>query len=210
VNDLTRASATGTASGSTTGSATVVTQSPPMPPVELPPLPDRFAPQVAAELGWDGTVLQPMTVLGRRVIIVAELLPDVHLDRLLGGWGPVTDRLSVTMWTWPELAGTAPEPAVRIRGVIASARHWRTALIAATPFAALAPTALLLPPGPAREPDCLAQADFYGASVVATADRDRVDLVQQGRRGRLATAGSSTISRWVHEVVYERLVAELG
>jgi hypothetical protein len=180
-----------------------------MPPVELPPLPDRFAPQVATELGWDGTVLQPMTVLGRRVIMVAELLLDIHHDRTVRGWGPVTDRVSVATWEWPELAHTAPAPAVRIRGVIASARHWRTALIAATPFAGLAPTALLLPPGPAREPDCLAQADFYGASVVATADRDRVDLVQQGRRGRLATAGSTTISRWVHEVVYDRLVAEV-
>lgn len=187
-----------------------VTQSPPMPPVELPPLPDRFAPQVAAELGWQGAVLQPMTVLGRRVIMVAELLPEVHRDRCLRGWAPVTDRLSVAMWAWPELAGTAPEPAVRIRGVIASARHWRTALIAATPFAGLAPTALLLPPGPAREPHCLAQAEFYGAAVVATADRDRVDLVQPGRHGRLATAGSTTISRWVHEVVYDRLVAEVG
>ena len=198
MNDLTRAS------------ATAVTQSPPMPPVELPPLPDRFAPQVATELGWQGSVLQPMTVLGRRVIMVAELLADVHMERILSGWGPVTDRMSVAMWSWPELAETAPEPAVKIRGVIASARHWRTALIAATPFAGLAPTALLLPPRPAREQGCLVQAEFYGAAVVATADGDRVDLVQQGRRGRVATAGSTTISRWVHEVVYERLVAEVG
>lgn len=200
MNDLTRVSAPAS------------THSPPMPPVELPPLPDRFAPQVAAELGWDGTVLQPMTLLGRRVIIVAELLEDVHVDRVRRGWGPVTERLSVSMWSWPELAGTAPEPAVRIRGVIASARHWRTALTAASPFAGIAGTALLLPPGPAREPSCLVQASFYGAAVVATADLDRVDLVQPGRRGRIATATSvsTTITRWVHEVVYERLVAELG
>lgn len=197
MNDLTRVA------------TTAITQSPPMPPVELPPLPDRFAPQVAAELGWQGAVLPPMTVLGRRVIIVAELLPEVHRDRVLRGWGPVTDRLSVAMWSWPELAGEVPEPAVRICGVIASARHWRTALIAASPFAGLAPTALLLPPGPAREPACLIQAEFYGAAVVATADRDLVDLVQQGRRGRLATACSTTISRWVHEVVYDRVVAEV-
>jgi len=198
VNDLTHVS------------ATVVQQSPPMPPVELPPLPDRFAPQVAVELGWDGSVLQPMIVLGRRVIIVAELVEDIHRDRMRRGWGPVTDRMSVQTWAWPELAASAPDPAVRIRGVIASARHWRTALTSATPFAGMAATAMLLPPGPAREPGCLMQAEFYGAAVIATADRDRVDLVQPGRGGRLATAGSTTISRWVHEVVYERLVAELG
>jgi hypothetical protein len=188
-------------------------QSPPMPPVELPPMPDRFAPQVAVELGWDGCVLQPMTVLGRRVIIVAELVEDVHRDRVLRGWAPVIERMSVAMWTWPEYADDAPAPAVRINGVIASARHWRSALTAASPFAGIAGTALLLPPGPAREPKCLEQAEFYGAAVVATADRDRVDLVQPGRRGcrgRVATAVSTTISRWVHEVVYDRVLAESG
>jgi hypothetical protein len=197
VNDLTHVS-------------TTAPTPPQMPPVELPPLPDRFAPQVAAELGWEGAVLQPTVVLGRRVIVVAELLTEVHRERVLHGWRPVTDRLSVAMWSWPELAGTAPEPAVRIRGVIASARHWRTALTAATPFAGLAATAMLLPPAPAREQGCLTQAEFYGVAVVATADRDRVDLVQPGRHGRLATVGSTTISRWVHEVVYDRLIAEVG
>jgi hypothetical protein len=197
VNDLTRVSVT-------------ATTSPQMPPVELPPLPDRFAPQVAAELAWEGTVLQPMVVLGRRVIMVAELLTDVHSERVLRGWRPVTDRLSVAMWSWPELAGTAPEPAVQIHGVIASARHWRTALTAATPFAGLAATAMLLPPGPAREPVCLTQAEFYGVAVVATADGDRVDLVQPGQHGRLTNVDSTMISRWVHEVVYDRLIAEVG
>lgn len=209
MNDLTRvSSATAITEESTIPTGT---RRPPMPPVELPPLPDRFAPQVATELGWPGVVLQPMTVLGRRVIIVAELLEDVHHHRIMRGWGPVTDRMSVSMWTWPELAATAPEPAVRICGVIASARHWRTALTAATPFSGLAPTALLLPPVPARDSACLAQAEFYGAAVIATADRDRVDLVQSGRRGRVATVGTtSTITRWVHEVVYDRLIAEVG
>ncbi|HEY0637714.1 MAG TPA: hypothetical protein VGD67_08720 [Pseudonocardiaceae bacterium] len=192
----------------TSVSAAATQQAPPMPPVELPPLPDRFAPQVAAELGWGGTVLPPMVVLGRRVIIVAELLENVHRDRVLRGWDPVTDRVSVQTWAWPELAATAPDPAVRITGVIASARHWRTALTCAAPFVGISATAMLLPPGPARDAHCLSQAEFYGAAVVATAERDLVDLVQPGRGGRLATAGSTTITRWVHEVVYDRLVSE--
>jgi hypothetical protein len=122
----------------------------------------------------------------------------------------VTDRVSVATWSWPELADRAPLPAVRLSGVIASARHWRTALTQAAPFGTLAPTAMLLPPGPARDANCLAQAEFYGAAVVATADHDQVDLVQPGRRGRLATGTSSQISRWVHEVVYDRMVAALS
>lgn len=191
-------------------SASAPMRAPVMPPVELPPLPDHLAPQAAAELGWDGMVLPPMTLLGRRVVIVAELLVDVHFDRLAAGWGPVTDRMSVGMWSWPELASRAPEAAVLINGVLAPARHWRTALTCAAPFGGLAPTAMLLPPGPARDPDCLSQADYYGAAVLASADRDLVDLVQPGRTGRLATACSTTVSRWVYEVVYDRVLAELA
>jgi hypothetical protein len=181
-----------------------------MPPIELPPLPDHLAEEAAAALGWDGIVLPPMTLLGRRVVVVAELLVDVHFDRVATGWGPVTDRTSVATWSWPELAGRAPEPAVLISGVLAPARHWRTALTYVTPFGGLAPTAMLLPPGPARDIECLMHADHYGAAVLASADGDLVDLVQAGRSGRLATMCSMTICRWVYEIVYDRVLAELA
>jgi len=181
-----------------------------MPPVELAPLPDHLAEEAADVLGWDGMVLPPMTLLGRRVVVVAELLVDVHFDRTAAGWGPVTDRMSVATWSWPELAGRAPEPAVVISGVLAPARHWRTALTCAAPFGGLAPTAMLLPPGPARDQDCLLQADYYGAAVLASADGDLVDLVQRGRSGRLASVCSTTVSRWVYEVVYDRVLAGLA
>lgn len=192
----------------TSASATV--RPPVMPPVELPPLPDHLAEEAAAALGWDGIVLPPMTLLGRRVVVVAELLVDVHFDRLATGWGPVTDRVSVGTWSWPELAGRAPDPAVLISGVLAPARHWRTALTYVAPFGGLAPTAMLLPPGPARDPDCLMQADYYGAAVLASADGDLVDVVQAGRSSRLATICSTTTCRWVYEIVYDRVLAELA
>lgn len=191
-------------------SASAPMRTPVMPPVELPPLPDHLAEEAAAVLGWDGMVLPPMTVLGRRVVVVAELLVDVHFDRLAAGWGPVTDKLSVATWSWPELAGRAPEPAVLISGVLAPARHWRTALTCAAPFGGIAPTAMLLPPGPARDQDCLQQADYYGSAVLASADGDLVDLVQGGRSGRLATACSTTVCRWLYEVVYDRVLACLA
>jgi hypothetical protein len=192
----------------TSASATV--RPPVMPPVELPPLPDHLAEEAAAALGWDGIVLPPMTLLGRRVVVVAELLVDVHFDRLATGWGPVTDRLSVGTWSWPELAGRAPDSAVLISGVLAPARHWRTALTYVAPFGGLAPTAMLLPPGPARDLDCLMQADYYGAAVLASADGDLVDVVQAGRSSRLVTVCSTTTCRWVHEIVYDRVLAELA
>lgn len=190
--------------------ASAPVRTPVMPPVELPPLPDHLAEEAAAVLGWDGIVLPPMTLLGRRVVVVAELLVDVHFDRIAAGWAPVTDRMSVATWSWPELAGRAPEPAVLISGVLAPARHWRTALTCAAPFGGLAPTALLLPPVPARDQDCLMQADYYGCAVLASADRDLVDLVQPGRSGRLATACSTSVCRWVYEVIYDRVLSALA
>ena len=59
----------------------------------------------AARLGWHGTVLPPMTLLGRRVVVVAELLADAHAERICLGRGPVADRPTVATWVWPELAG---------------------------------------------------------------------------------------------------------
>src|SRR5262249_59138898 len=44
----------------------------------------------------------------------------------------------------PILEHLVPTPAVRLSGIIAPARHWRTGLTSAAPFAELCPTALLL------------------------------------------------------------------
>jgi hypothetical protein len=183
--------------------------------VEVLAAPDHAAPAAAAMLGWDGVVLPAGVLLGRRVAAVAELVPAAHEYRVGNGWGPVTDRLSVTTWTWPESTQQVPPVAVRLHGVIAPARHWRTGLAGAVPFAGLCPTAVLLPPDVARDAGCLRGADRYGPAVLATAglsdvDPDAVDLVQSGRSvpsspGVLAAGG-----RLVHELVYEQLLATVN
>ncbi|MQA15684.1 MAG: hypothetical protein GEV09_16430 [Pseudonocardiaceae bacterium] len=165
-------------------------------------------------LGWDGAVLPAAVLVGRRVVVVAELNRAAHEFRAATGWGPVTDRMSVATWSWPEMADRVPPAAVRLRGVIAPARHWRSGLAGAVPFTGLCATALLLPPGIARDTGCLRYADHYGCSVLATTaasdvDDDDVDVVRAGRPGPVGSAGSTTTSRWVHEVVYEQLLAEL-
>lgn len=173
--------------------------------------PDHLAGPAVRALGWDGVALPPTVLLGRRVVVVAEFDVDAHARRIAAGWGPVIDRVSVSTWAWPEMAELAPPPAVRLLGVLAPARHWRTGLTAVTPFAGLCPTAMLLPAHIGRAADCLTYAEHYGPSVVAAAgeydlDRDAVDVVHAGRSGPVMTVRGTTISRWVHELVYALLL----
>ncbi|MDQ2791993.1 MAG: hypothetical protein DLM60_07290 [Pseudonocardiales bacterium] len=182
--------------------------------VEVLSPPDHLAPAAVEALGWGGVVLPPMMVLGRRVIAVANLIVDVHERRISSGWGPVTDRVSVSTWNWPEMRTLAPTPAVQLSGIIAPARHWRTGLTGAAPFAGLCPTALLLPAHIARNVECLTHAEYYGPTVLAAAgphevDPDAVDVVHVGRTRVAAHTPPTATSRWVHEMVYDRMLALL-
>jgi hypothetical protein len=183
--------------------------------VEILAAPDHAAPAAAALLDWDGLVLPAGVLVGRRVAVVAELIPADHEQRVATGWGPVTDRITVTTWSWPESRQQVPPIAVRLRGVIAPARHWRTGLAGAVPFSGLCATAVLLPPDVARDVECLRRADQYGSSVLATAgmsdmDPEAVDLVQPGRPGAVRPVGLTAGGRLVHELVYEQLLATLN
>lgn len=173
--------------------------------------PEHLAAAAVAALGWDGVVLPSAALLGRRVVVVADLLEEIHEQRVVSGWGPVTDRMSVSTWDWPEMRQSVPPPAVRLRGVLAPARHWRTGLAGAVPFGGLCATALLLPAHIARDGECLAHAAHHGPTVVAAAgpgdiDPDAVDVVQPGRLGPSTAAPPDVVHRWVHEVVYDRML----
>ncbi|HEY6423894.1 MAG TPA: hypothetical protein VIY28_11720 [Pseudonocardiaceae bacterium] len=179
--------------------------------VEVLSAPDHLARTAVSALGWDGVVLPPTVLLGRRVVVVANLIGEVHEQRSAAGWGPVTDRVSVSTWNWPEMQHLVPPRAVTLCGVIAPARHWRTGLTGAAPFAALCPTALLLPAHIARNVECLRHAEDYGPAVLAAAgpydvDPDAVDIVHPGRPGPVLTTPPTSTSRWVHELIYDRLL----
>lgn len=175
--------------------------------IEVLCTPEHLAEAAVDALGWEGTVLPPAVLLRRRVVVVAELRTEVHEQRRACGWSPVTDRASVSTWEWPEMAGLAPPPAVWLRGILAPARHWRTGLAAAVPFFTLCPTALLLPSHIARDLRCLSYAAHYGPTVVAAAGRHDPEAVDVVQTGRTAPATSpNTISRWVHELVYDQLL----
>jgi hypothetical protein len=126
------------------------------------------------------------------------------------GVGPVTDRATVDTWTWPELAATAPAPAAEIIGVLAVARHWRTAMASAVPFARYGEAAMVLPSPAVLTEDyvanCLPRARVYGLGVV-TADPNAMIDIDLEARGERILLDEDPISRWVNEIVYKELLA---
>lgn len=181
-----------------------------VPPVELPASVDVLAAEAAALLGWHGQVLPEMTLLGRKVCVVARLRTDVHAERIAVDMPPVADRATVDTWTWPELAATAPAPAAEILGVIVVARHWRTAMASAVPFARYGEAAMVLPSPAIMTEDyvanCLPRARAYGLAVVTADPEAMIDMDLEGRTERVLLA-EDPVSRWVNEMVYAELLA---
>lgn len=179
------------------------------PPVELPAAIDELADQAAAALGWTGTVLPETTLFGRRVCLVAELLADVHAERICLGQEPVTDRAGVATWAWPEFAGRVPEPAVRIVGAIAVARHWRTGLANAVPFLRYGDVAMVLPTSAVLTHDylanCLPRARAYGVGIVSAEPDAPVEIDLPGRQDRAYPEVDATY-RWVSELAYDQIL----
>ncbi|WP_158879856.1 hypothetical protein [Amycolatopsis anabasis] len=181
-----------------------------VPKIELPASTSELAHEAAAQLGWNGVVLPEVTMLGRRVCVVARLRTDVHAERIAMGIGPVADRATVATWTWPEFAATSPAPAAEIVGVLAVARHWRTAMASAVPFSRYGEAAMVLPSPAVLTEDyvdnCLPRARTYGLAVVTADENAVVDLDLEGRTERLLLT-EDAVSRWVNEMVYEQLLA---
>lgn len=181
-----------------------------VPPVELPASASFLAGAAAAQLGWKGIVLPEVTMLGRRVCVVARLRTDVHAERIACGIGPVADRTTVATWTWREFAATAPAPAAEIVGVLAVARHWRTGMAATVPFARYGEAAMVLPSPAVLTKDyvdnCLPRARTYGLSVVS-ADTDATVMLDLSGRPERTLLPQDSVSRWINEMVYEQLLA---
>jgi hypothetical protein len=183
--------------------------SPLVPPVELPAKVDELAASAAKALGWQGIVLPEMKLLGRRICLVVQLMPDVHAERICLGQTPEVDRATVATWVWPEFTGRVPEPAVRIVGALAVTRHWRTGLINAVPFLRYCDAATVLPMSVVLTNDylvnCLPRARQYGVAVVSAAPGPDVDLDLPGRGDR-APAGVDGTNRWLNELAYEQIL----
>ncbi|MEV8436333.1 hypothetical protein AB0425_03080 [Actinosynnema sp. NPDC051121] len=181
-----------------------------VPVPELPGSVEELAASAAVRLGWHGVVLPEMVLMGRKVIVVAELLADAHAERLCLGAGPETDRTTVSTWVWPEMDGRVPPTAVRIVGVLAVARHWRTALASAVPFARFGNAAAVLPTSVVFTHDylanCLPRVRRYGVSVLLADEELQLSTDVAGRNETVPVEDTAT-TRWVNELVYERVLA---
>ncbi len=180
-------------------------------PLDLPASIGRLTSLSADALAWSGTVLPPVKMLGRHVVPVAELVPDAHAERLCFGSEPVLDRAEISTWVWPEMDGRVPPPSAHLVGMLAPARHWRTALTAAVPFARFTSTAIIVPKSVTDAKDfmstCLIRARQFGVAVLS-AEADNVKVELEGRSFADAPPIEHTaVSRWVNEVVYQQLLA---
>jgi hypothetical protein len=184
--------------------------SPLVPSVELPAQVDELASTAARELGWQGVVLPEMKLLGRRINLVAQLMPDAHAERICLGQGPEVDRATVSTWVWPEFTGRVPEPAVRIVGALAVARHWRTGLVNAVPFLRYCDAAVVLPMSVVITNDyltnCLPRARAYGVGMLSAEPGPEVTIDLAVRADR-APAGVDGTHRWINELAYEQILA---
>lgn len=184
-----------------------------IPPGPLPADAHELAVEAAAQLGWHGTVLQRMTLLGRKVHVVARLRMDVHAERIATGMGPVIDRATVSTWTWDELADSSPAQAVEIVGVLAVTRHWRTGLAHTVPFSRYYDAAMVLPTAVALSADyinnCLPRARAFGLGLLTVDEEALIERDVPNSVDRVMLADDA-ISRWINELVYERLLATDG
>lgn len=184
--------------------------SPLVPPVELPAKADELAAAAARDLGWQGIVLPEMKLLGRRISLVAQLMPDAHAERICLGQAPEVDRATVATWVWPEFNGRVPAPAVRIVGAIAVARHWRTGLINAVPFLRFCDAAMVLPMSVVITNDylvnCLPRARAYGVAIASASPGPEVRMDLPGRADRVAADVDGT-HRWLGELAYEQILS---
>ncbi|QUG99446.1 hypothetical protein HUO13_00285 [Saccharopolyspora erythraea] len=180
-------------------------------PLDLPSSIGKLAEQSVRVLGWSGSLLPPLKLLGRHVVPVADLVPDAHAERLCLGSEPVLDRAEIATWVWPEMDGRVPPPAARVTGVLAPARHWRSALTAAVPFARFTNTAIVVPRSVTVAPDfmstCLIRARQFGIGVLS-ADGESVQSELEGRCfDDQPPVEHTAVSRWINEVVYQQLLA---
>jgi hypothetical protein len=162
-------------------------------------------------LGWEGQLIERIRLFGQQVAVTAAVDAQAHQLRVARGWGPVTDRMSVALWQWPEYRDTMPPTAVKLIGVLARGQRWQRVLAAAGGFVGFSSTAMLLQSKSAPNQHCLMTAHLHGVAVLhapTTGGIEQAILLQPGRQGRVPTARDSTVSRWVEEVVYERLLAD--
>jgi hypothetical protein len=151
-----------------------------------------------------------MRLFGSVVVVVAVLDGEVHAQRCASGWGPVTDRTEIAMWSWPENRSLTPSPAVHIGGMLVRGDRWLQAIRTAAGFGGFGSTGVIVDSARGPSEQCLLTARLQGVGVVHRGRDGSLSLVDEGRAGPVSTARPTVVSRWVQELVYERLLASVA
>lgn len=168
---------------------------------------DSEAPEERAlhVLGWSGSLVRNITLFGSRVSVLVQIDEEAHAFRQRTNTPPVPDRASVAIWEWPEL--TAPPSVVALSAVMATGSRWQQGMKVVSGFAGFSSTVLLLTQDTPAPRSCLADAERYGVWVVRAGSSDTL-VEYRGRVGPVATARPTTVTRWIEELVYARLIED--
>lgn len=157
-------------------------------------------------LGWGGTVLPELTLLGCRVVPVVALDEDVHDARQSSGYGPQRDHDVLEIWDWPQAADHVPAAALALSGVLVRAGTWRGGLALARTWRGFGPAAVLT--GPANTDEtCLLEFQLPGVGLVTTDAEGTPALRVAPAAGRQPPARRRVLDRWVEETLYEHALA---
>jgi len=157
-------------------------------------------------LGWQGTVISDVAVLGQRVSAVVRLRADVHRWRTENGWPPAPDPSWFHSWFEPAFHDVVPVSAIELIGILVTESTVEQALEACGTLMTLAPCAVLVPESPDYDPWPLIELDYYGVGLVRAGDEGpaRVEVAPEDRASEF---GPSPFSRWLLEVLYAHVTA---
>ncbi|MGH3929002.1 MAG: hypothetical protein ACRDTF_03385 [Pseudonocardiaceae bacterium] len=153
-------------------------------------------------LGWVGTVLPELTLLGCRVVPVVALDQDVHNARRSSGYGPQRDHDVLEIWDWPQAAAHVPAAALTLSGVLVRAGTWRGGLALARTWRGFGPAAVFTGPDNTAEA-CLLEFQLPGVGLVIADTAGTPALQVAAATGRQPPARRRVLDRWVEETLYE-------
>ncbi|MFB9565532.1 hypothetical protein [Saccharopolyspora hordei] len=161
--------------------------------------------EAADLLGWGPHVAPRMTLFGVEVHPVVAIDARAHELRRRSHQPPVLDHDVLAMWQWPEAAPMRAPEVVTLRGVLCSARSWRSGLSRVSRLRGFCSTAVVVTAPLEREEECLLECKLLGVGVLERGPSG-LRLVEPARDGRSPQARRRTLDAWVEELIYRELL----
>lgn len=169
---------------------------------------EQHVPDAVRLLRWEGTLIGPLRIAGRRVSAVVDLIDPIHQFRLDRNLPPVVDQTVIAAHTQIPTLGKLPPVAVQLVGVIAPVKHLGTARHSVFPFSLMCPAAIVIRRHPRQGP-CVPEyrSGLLGRlGVVAVDDQGSVDVLRDPLNPHRYSSDYEVWRRWVLEVMYERVL----